>query len=48
MARVPEYPFEVRPLSSEEGGGFMISFPDFSDCVSDGETVDEARMASSR
>lgn len=42
MARVPEYPFEVRPLSADEGGGFLISFPDFADCVSDGATVDEA------
>ncbi len=37
-----DYPFEVRPLSAEEGGGFLISYPDFSDCISDGETVDEA------
>lgn len=42
MVRVPEYPFEVRPLSADEGGGFLISFPDFADCVSDGSTVDEA------
>jgi antitoxin HicB len=42
MARVPEYPFEVRPLSAAEGGGFLIAFPDFTDCVSDGATVDEA------
>ena len=37
-----DYPFEVRPLSAEEGGGFLISYPDFSDCISDGETIDEA------
>ena len=42
MARIPEYPFEVRPLSAAQGGGFLISFPDFTDCVSDGATVDEA------
>jgi antitoxin HicB len=42
MARTPEYPFEVRPLTAEEGGGYLISFPDFTDCVSDGATVDEA------
>ncbi len=36
------YPFEVRPLSEQEGGGFLISFPDFSECISDGETVEEA------
>jgi antitoxin HicB len=36
------YPFEIRPLSDEEGGGFLISFPDFSECISDGETIEEA------
>jgi antitoxin HicB len=36
------YPFEVRPLSSEEGGGFAISFPDLPGCWSDGETPEEA------
>ena len=42
MARVTDYPFEIRPLAAAEGGGFLISFPDFSDCVSDGASVDEA------
>ena len=42
MAKVPEYPFEIRPLAAEEGGGYLISYPDFSDCVSDGATVEEA------
>jgi antitoxin HicB len=42
MARTPEYPFEVRPLSADEGGGYLIAFPDFSDCVSDGASVEEA------
>jgi antitoxin HicB len=32
----------VRPLSAEEGGGYLISFPDFAECISDGESVDEA------
>jgi antitoxin HicB len=36
------YPFEIRPLSADEGGGFLISFPDFYDCISDGETPEEA------
>ncbi len=36
------YPFEVRPLTAEEGGGFLVSFPDFTECISDGETVEEA------
>jgi antitoxin HicB len=42
MAKLTDYPFEVRPLSTEEGGGYLISFPDFAECISDGETVDEA------
>jgi antitoxin HicB len=36
------YPFEIRPLSADDGGGFLISFPDFSECISDGETVEAA------
>ena len=42
MNKLSDYPFEVRPLSSEEGGGYLISFPDFAECISDGETVEEA------
>ena len=42
MAKRIEYPFEIRPLSADEGGGFLISYPDFSDCISDGESVEEA------
>ena len=42
MSKLTDYPFEVRPLSSDEGGGFLISFPDFAECISDGETVEEA------
>lgn len=37
-----EYPFAVRPLSPEEGGGYLIEFPDLPGCMSDGETVEEA------
>ena len=29
-------------LPSEEGGGFLIEFPDLPGCVSDGDTIDEA------
>lgn len=36
------YPFEVRPLSPEDGGGFLITFPDLPGCMSDGETIEEA------
>jgi antitoxin HicB len=42
MSKLSDYPFEVRPLSKEEGGGFLISFTDFAECISDGETIEEA------
>jgi predicted RNase H-like HicB family nuclease len=43
----PPYPFEayahvIRPLTEEEGGGFLITFPDLPGCMSDGETIEEA------
>ena len=41
MAELHEYPFEIRPLTKDEGDGYLISFPDFSECISDGETVQE-------
>ena len=47
MSKIADYPFEVRPLSADEGGGYLISFPYFAECISDGETVEEA-MASGR
>ncbi|MBL7212626.1 MAG: type II toxin-antitoxin system HicB family antitoxin [Desulfobacteraceae bacterium] len=37
-----KYPFEIRHLSEEEGGGYLISFPDLPGCISDGETIEEA------
>ena len=39
---LPSYPFEITPLTEEDGGGFLISFPDFNQCISDGETVEQA------
>ncbi len=37
-----KYPFEIRNLSEEEGGGYLISFPDLPGCISDGDTIEEA------
>ncbi len=34
--------FETRPLSEEDGGGYLIEFPDFPGCIADGETPEEA------
>ena len=38
----PEYPFNISILSDEDGGGYLIEFPDLPGCISDGDTVDEA------
>jgi antitoxin HicB len=42
MATRLDYPFQVRPLTAEEGGGYLIEFPDLPGCLSDGETIEEA------
>jgi len=36
------YQFTVRPLSKEEGGGYLVEYPDIAGCMSDGETIEEA------
>lgn len=38
------YPFTIRPLLPEEGGGYLIEFPDLPGCMSDGETPEEAMI----
>ena len=37
-----DYPFTIRHLTEEEGGGFLIEFMDLPGCMSDGETIEEA------
>ncbi len=37
-----QYPFSISVLPPEEGGGYLIEFPDLPGCISDGETIDEA------
>lgn len=39
--RFEDYRFEIRPLSAEDGGGLMISFPDLPGCFSDGDTYEQ-------
>jgi predicted RNase H-like HicB family nuclease len=36
------YRFTVQPLSADEGGGYLVEFPDLPGCMADGETIDEA------
>jgi antitoxin HicB len=43
----PPHPFEayahiVTPLSDEDGGGFLLTMPDFPGLMADGETIEEA------
>ena len=38
----PDYPFTIKELSEEDGGGVLIEFPDLPGCMSDGETIEEA------
>jgi len=42
MINLDDYYFEVHPLLEKDGGGFLISYPDFSECISDGESIKEA------
>lgn len=37
-----QYPFTVRPLADEDGGGWLVEFPDLPGCMADGETPEEA------
>ena len=44
MNNVPDfekYPFRIEPLAADEGGGFVIRFPDLPGCMSDGATYEE-------
>jgi antitoxin HicB len=40
--KILDYPFTIRHLSVEDGGGYLIEFPDLPGCISDGETIEEA------
>ncbi|WP_174279932.1 type II toxin-antitoxin system HicB family antitoxin [Sphingomonas bacterium] len=37
-----DYEVDVRPLSIEDGGGFIALVPELPGCFSDGETPEEA------
>ena len=43
------YPLQVRPLSEDEGGGYLASVPDLPGCWGDGETeiaaIEDAQSA---
>lgn len=42
MATQLDYPFQIRPMTADEGGGYLIEFPDLPGCLSDGKSIEEA------
>lgn len=42
-----KYPFQITELSKEDGGGYLVTFPDLPGCMSDGDTIEEARQNAS-
>jgi len=42
MTAALQYPINLRPLSSEDGGGWLAEVPDLPGCATDGETPFEA------
>ena len=42
FANIDKYPFTIRPLSAEDGGGYLIEYPDLPGCHSDGESPEQA------
>jgi antitoxin HicB len=34
--------FEIRPLTVDEGCGYLVEFPDYPGCMADGKTAEEA------
>jgi len=37
-----DYPMSVRPLAEEDGGGWLVEFPDLKGCIGTGDTTVEA------
>ena len=37
-----DYELDIRPLSADDGGGFVAVAPELPGCMSDGETPEEA------
>ncbi|MGD9826817.1 type II toxin-antitoxin system HicB family antitoxin [Desulfobacter sp.] len=42
MHKFEDYTIEITPLTKEDGGGFLVTFPDLYGCMADGETMEEA------
>lgn len=37
-----KYAATIRPLSKEEGGGYLVEIPELQGCMADAETIEEA------
>lgn len=37
-----KYPVTIKPISQEDGGGYLVEYLDLPGCMADGETVEEA------
>ena len=37
-----DYPINISPIPVNEGGGYMVSFPDLPGCIADGDTIEDA------
>ncbi len=42
MDLIEDYPFTIRHLSDDDGGGFLIEYPDLPGCMSDGDSIEKA------
>ena len=37
-----DYSINLSPIPEDEGGGYLVTFPDLPGCIADGDTVEEA------
>ena len=37
-----KYPVTIKPISDEDGGGYLVEYFDLPGCMADGKTVEEA------
>ena len=37
-----DYPININPIPTDEGGGYLISFPDLPGCIADGDSIEDA------
>jgi len=42
MYKFEDYTIQITPLTQDDGGGFLVTFPDLHGCMADGETMEEA------